>query len=399
MTAILPEEEARRECLGFMSELDGSPLGTALLRPGHGRMFGVLVCTDGTVLRAFSGELENELLVPGFVPPVFDVATYRSILASYDRLIKSSTDHKTLSRKCWEELKQLYHLHCFDGSVCDLASVFPNAPSGTGDCCAPRLLSHAYSLGKKPASMCEFFYGSGSMEHKSFQTPCDSRCKPLLPHLVGLDIVYRDSSIVVVNKPSGMLSIEGKGPDKQDCIASRVRSLFPSCIAQPCIHRLDQATSGLMVLGLTEEAHRKLSMDFEQRNVHKEYEALVDGLILDDSGTIDLPMRLDVDNRPHQIVDFSLGKPALTEWRKLSIENRFGHKVTRLRLIPHTGRTHQLRVHCAYGLEHPILGDALYGSSSGSDPSVPRLMLQARVLEFHHPVTGELMHFELDSEF
>jgi len=110
-------------------------------------------------------------------------------------------------------------------------------------------------------------------------------------------------------------------------------------------------------------------------------------------------MRLDVDNRPHQIVDSSLGKPALTEWQKLSIENHFGRKVTRLRLIPHTGRTHQLRVHCAYGLEHPILGDALYGSSSGSDPSVPRLMLQARVLEFHHPVTGELMHFELEEEF
>jgi len=399
MGSILPEDAARQESLRLMSELDSSSLGTALLQPGHGRMFGVLVCTDGTVLRAFSGELEGELLVPGFVPPAFDVASYRSILASYDRLIKNSTDHRSLSRKCWEELKQLYNFHCFDGSVCNLSTVFPDAPSGTGDCCAPRLLSHAYSLDKKPASMCEFFYGSGSMEHKSFHSPCDARCKPLLPCLVGLDIVYQDSSIVVVNKPSGMLSIEGKGPDKQDCIASRVRSFFPSCIAQPCIHRLDQATSGLMVLGLTEEAHRKLSMDFEQRNVHKEYEALVDGLILDDSGTIDLPMRLDVDNRPLQIVDSSLGKPALTEWQKLSIENHFGRKVTRLRLIPHTGRTHQLRVHCAYGLEHPILGDALYGCSSGSDPSVPRLMLQARVLEFHHPVTGELMHFELEEEF
>ena len=399
MRSILPVEEARPGCLELMSELDSSPLGTALLRPGHGRMFGVLVCTDGTVLRAFSGELENELLVPGFVPPVFDVASYRSILASYDRLIKSSTDHRSLSRKCWEELKQLYNFHCFDGSVCSLASVLPDAPSGTGDCCAPRLLNHAYSLGKKPASMCEFFYGGGSMEHKSFHSPCDSRCKPLLPHLIGLDIIYQDSSIVVVNKPSGMLSIEGKGPDKQDCIASRVRALYPSCIAQPCIHRLDQATSGLMVLGLTEEAHRKLSMDFEQRNVHKEYEALVEGLILGESGTIDLPIRLDVDNRPHQIVDFSLGKPALTEWQKLSIENRSGRKVTRLRLIPHTGRTHQLRVHCACGLNHPILGDALYGCSSGSVPSEPRLMLQARVLGFHHPITGERLRFELESEF
>ena len=399
MRSILPVEEARPGCLELMSELDSSPLGTALLRPGHGRMFGVLVCTDGTVLRAFSGEMEGELLVPGFVPPAFDIGSYCSVLFDYDRLIKNSPDHRSLSRKCWEELKQLYRFHCFDGSVCNLASVFPDAPSGTGDCCAPRLLSHAYGQGKKPASLCEFFYGSGSMNHKSFHSPCDSRCRPLLPFLTGLDIVYQDSSLVVVNKPSGMLSIEGKGADKQDCIASRVRSFFPACIAQPCVHRLDQATSGLMVLGLTEEAHRSLSMDFERRNVYKEYEALVEGLILEDAGTISLPMRLDVDNRPHQIVDFTLGKPALTEWKKLSIENRNGRKVTRLRLIPHTGRTHQLRVHCAYGLNHPILGDALYGGSSDSVPSEPRLMLQARVLEFPHPVTGERMHFELEEEF
>ncbi len=395
MRAILPEEAARLECLKLMEELDSSPLGTALLRPGHGRMFGILVCTDGTVLRAFSGELEGELDVPPFVPPAFDVASYRSVLASYDAPIKNSADHRILSRRCWEELKRLYRFHCFDGSTCTLDQIFPDAPSGTGDCCAPRLLSHAYGLGKRPTSMCEFFYGSGSMEHKSFHSPCDSRCKPLLPAIIGLDIVYQDSSVVVVNKPSGMLSIEGKGPDKQDCIASRVRAFFPGCIAQPCIHRLDQATSGLMVLGLTDEAHRSLSMSFEQRSVHKEYEALVEGLILEPSGSIDLPMRLDVDNRPRQVVDLQLGKPALTEWRKLSIENLDGRKVTRLNLIPHTGRTHQLRVHCAYGLGHPILADALYGNPD----SASRLMLQARVLEFRHPVTGEHMRFELEADF
>ena len=397
MNPILPEESAKAECLKLMDELDSDCLGRALEAGGHGRMFGVLVCTDGTALRAFSGELEGELLVPGFVPPVFDVDSYRSVLAGYDRLIKNSADHKALSRRCWQELMQLYRFHCFDGSECTLSDVFPDAPSGTGDCCAPRLLSHAYALGKKPASMCEFFYGSGSLPHKSFHAPCDARCRRLLPHLTGLDIVYQDSSIVVVNKPAGILSIEGRGPDKQDCIASRVRSFFPSCIAQPCIHRLDQATSGLMVLGLTDQAHDKLSLDFEQRRVYKEYEALVEGLILETSGTIDLPMRLDVDNRPHQIVDHENGKSALTEWQRLSVENVNGRKVTRLRLIPHTGRTHQLRVHCAYGLGHPILGDAIYGNGISEDS--PRLMLQARVLEFNHPVTGEPMRFELEAEF
>ena len=397
MNPILPEESAKAECLKLMDELDSGCLGRALEAGGHGRMFGVLVCTDGTALRAFSGELEGELLVPGFVPPVFDVDSYRSVLAGYDRLIKNSADHRVLSRRCWQELMQLYRFHCFDGSECTLSDVFSDAPSGTGDCCAPRLLSHAYALGKKPASMCEFFYGSGSQPHKSFHAPCDARCRRLLPFITGLDIVYQDSSVVVVNKSAGMLSIEGRGPDKQDCIASRVRSFFPSCIVQPCIHRLDQATSGLMVLGLTDVAHDTLSLDFEQRRVYKEYEALVEDLILETSGTIDLPMRLDVDNRPHQIVDHENGKSALTEWERLSIENLNGRKVTRLRLIPHTGRTHQLRVHCAYGLGHPILGDALYGNGLSKD--APRLMLKARVLDFRHPDTGEDMHFELEAEF
>lgn len=397
MNPILPLEEARKECLKLIEELDSSPLGKALMVPGHGRMFGVLVCTDGTILRAFSGELEGELLVDGFVPPLFDVDSYRAVLYRYDKLIKGSLDHRNLSRKCWEELKELYSFTCFDGSVTSLTSVLPNSPSGTGDCCAPRLLSHAYSLGKKPASLCEFFYGNGSMDHKSFQSPCDSRCKPLLPFIIGLDIIYQDSDIVVVNKPSEMLSIEGKGEDKQDCVASRVRSFFPSCISQPCIHRLDQATSGLMVLGFTKEAHDRLSLDFENRQVHKEYEALVEGLILEESGTIDLPIRLDVDNRPHQIVDPIQGKNAVTDWVRLSIENLYGQKVTRLRLIPKTGRTHQLRVHCASGLGHPILGDALYGS--GQKEEVPRLMLQARSLSFNHPITGKLMSFELDADF
>ena len=397
MNPILPEDDARTECLKLMEELDSSPLGRMLKTSGHGRMFGVLVCTDGTVLRAFSGELEGELLVPLFVPPVFDVDSYRAVLYSYDRLIKNSSDHRTLSRKCWQDLMKLYRFHCFDGSVCTLYDVFPDAPSGTGDCCAPRLLSHAYALGKKPASLCEFFYGSGSLPHGSFHAPCDARCRRLLPHLTGLDIVYQDSSVVVVNKPAGMLSIEGKGPDKQDCIASRVRSFFPSCIAQPCIHRLDQATSGLMVLGLTKEAHDRLSLVFENRQVHKEYEALVGGLILEKSGTVDLPIRLDVENRPHQIVDLKQGKNAVTDWIRLSIENMYGHKVTRLRLIPKTGRTHQLRVHCASGLGHPILGDTLYGS--GQKEEAPRLMLQARSLSFNHPISGKLMSFELDADF
>ena len=123
----------------------------------------------------------------------------------------------------------------------------------------------------------------------------------------------------------------------------------------------------------------------------------MDGLILGGNGTIDLPIRLDVENRPHQIVDLNLGKGAVTGWTRLSIENRYDRKVTRLKLVPETGRTHQLRVHCASGLGHPILGDALYGQAP--DQTVPRLMLQAKVLEFDHPITKEHLRFVLDADF
>lgn len=397
MTDIFRAEPARSHCLKLMDELDSSSLGSALMQNGHGRMFGILVCSDGTALKAFSGELEGKYIVEGFVPPVFDVPLFEETMARYEHLIKRNLNHRELSRECWKELQKLYSFNCFNGTKQALISINDSLPSGTGDCCAPKLLSYAYGLRKKPLSLCEFFYGSGSFPHRSFQSPCDTRCKPILPAIIGLDIVYRDDDIVVINKPARMLSIEGKGEDKKDCIASRVRDLYPSCIKQPCIHRLDQATSGLMVLGLTQKAHNRLSLDFEQRKVHKEYEALVDGLILEESGTIDLPIRLDVENRPHQIVDPENGKKACTQWQKLCIENRFGKKTTRLRLIPETGRTHQLRVHCAKGLGTPILGDALYGNAPTGE--ITHLMLQARVLEFIHPVTGEYLRFELDPEF
>ena len=397
MTNIFRPEPAKSLCLSLMEELDSSSLGEALMKNGHGRMFGILVCTDGTILKAFSGELEGNYTEEGFVPPAFDVSLFEETMGRYEHMIKRNLNHRELSRECWKELQKLYRFNCFDGSEISLDSIKDNLPSGTGDCCAPKLLSHAYGLKKRPLSLCEFFYGNGSFPHKSFQNPCDTRCKPILPAIIGLDIIYLDDDIVVVNKPCGMLSIEGKGEDKQDCIASRVRNLYPSSISQPCIHRLDQATSGLMVLGLTGEAHDRLSADFEQRRVHKEYEALVEGLILEESGTIELPLRLDVENRPHQIVDRVNGKKAVTNWHRLSIENRFGKKGTRLRLVPETGRTHQLRVHCAQGLGTPIVGDALYGTAPEGE--INRLMLQARVLEFTHPVSGKNLRFELDPDF
>lgn len=403
MTNILPLEPARTICLGLAAKLDSSPLGDALKRPGHGRMFGVLVCTDGTVYKAFSGLLEGRYEHEGFVPPVFPVKDMEDLLALHDGIIKGMKDprdSKEASRACWNEVQKLYRFHCYDGLVRTLSEIFPNAPSGTGDCCAPKLLNHAYKNGRKPLSMAEFFYGAGSHEHMEFQPPCDFRCRPILKHMLGLDIVYYDGDIVVVDKPSGMLSIEGKGPDKQDCMASRVRGLYEGCIQQPCVHRLDQATSGLLVLGLTKAAHDRLSLSFERKEVHKTYEALVHGIVEGKDGIVDLPIRLDVSNRPYQIVDFENGKKAVTKWRRLSIENLYGTKCTRLELEPLTGRTHQLRMHCTYGLGHPIVGDTLYGNQElDAKCNVPRMMLQARRLSFIHPVSGEPMAFELEADF
>jgi len=194
---------------------------------------------------------------------------------------------------------------------------------------------------------------------------------------------------VVIDKPSGMLSVPGKGVDKADCAAARVRRAIPNAEGPLIVHRLDMDTSGLMVFGLDPDAQRHLSAQFEARRVGKAYCALVAGIIEAETGIIDVPMRLDVDRRPIQIVDHDQGRSAITRWRVLTLEvDR-----TRLRLEPETGRTHQLRVHCAH-IGHPILGDVIYGPQPQTANSAPRLMLHACLLEFHDPTTAEHVRFE-----
>ena len=394
MNAVLPSSEAEKLCTQWIAELDNSSLGRKLMEKNCGRMLGILLCTDGTIYKAFSGELLGAFTHEGFVNPVFDVCKMQDILKEADLKIKSETDKEkcsNISRYYWKEIQKLYNFHCFDNSVRNLYDIHPNCQAGTGDCCAPRLLNHCYKEGKKPLSMAEFYYGNGPAVHKMFYTPCDERCKPILKHILGLDIVYLDDDIVVVNKPSGLLAIEGK--TEFDCVASRVREMY-GAIAQPCVHRLDQATSGLMVLALNQSSHDALCRDFEERRVYKEYTAVVEGVIVENKGSVNLPMRLDTDNRPHQIVDYSQGKQAVTDWEKLVVFKLDGRNVSKLKLIPHTGRTHQLRLHCAQGLKHPIVNDSLYGSNPDNKP----LMLRASKLEFTHPRTKKIMSFELDNE-
>lgn len=202
-----------------------------------------------------------------------------------------------------------------------------------------------------------------------------------------MEILYQNEDIVVVDKPSGLLSIPGRGPEKIDSVSHRIRQMFPDCLAQPSVHRLDMDTSGLLVLALTAASHRHLSLQFQNRETDKHYLALLDGELAGEEGTITLPFRLDIENRPHQIYDEIHGKIGTTHWKKLGIENG----KTRIAFHPITGRTHQLRVHSAHpkGLGIPIVDDPLYGN--GDLPG--KMKLHACELTFTHPTTGEKMTF------
>lgn len=214
-------------------------------------------------------------------------------------------------------------------------------------------------------------------------------------HTNSLDIhiVHDDEQFIVVNKPGGLLSVPGRGPEKQDCVVRRLQQIYPAMIEQPSVHRLDMYTSGLMVVAISSEVHRILSRQFETRKVHKEYTALLEGTVENPEGEIQLPFRLDPDNRPYQIYDPVHGKMGVTRWQRLGHEN--GR--TRIRFIPLTGRTHQLRLHAANqrGLGCPIVGDSLYGSGNEGE----QMMLHASYLSFTHPDTHEVVSFSSQPPF
>lgn len=319
---------------------------------------------------------------------------------------------------CSQSLQKIFALYdfaCFDGKRRSLMEICAQRlgkgadgkprlpPNGTGECCEPKLIDYAFSHGLTPVSMAEVYWGKETdsrVNGKSYP-PCDERCGIILPAMLGLEILYRDESIVVVNKQSGVLSVPGRGPEKADSIASRLRHLFPDCIEQPSVHRLDMETSGILVLALTKEAHRTLSMQFERGGIEKQYVALLDGNLLErkipSHGQSELYFRVDLDNRPHQMWDEVYGKKAVTEWNIIRVENYTApdgtkSRATRVLFTPHTGRTHQLRLASAdsHGFGVPIIGDTLYGTCSAGQ----RLLLHATKLSFTHPATGERMTFE-----
>ena len=297
----------------------------------------------------------------------------------------------------------------------NLLSIFADTPrrvppAGAGDCCAPKLLQCAFLNGLRPVCMAEFWWGASPAgevrHHLHFYPACRGKCLPILTHMLqGLDvekggyehavsqpleIVYEDEWLAVVNKPAGMKSVPGR--EGGVSVLEEMRRRRPGCPSATPVHRLDMDTSGLLVVAYGVDVYKELQAQFAARAVKKRYVALLDGAPdRPPHGEITLPLRPDPLDRPYQKVDFDAGKPAVTEYWILGTEGN----ATRVALFPHTGRTHQLRVHCAHaaGLGAPILGDRLYGHGGG------RLCLHAEAITFTHPVTGRKMNFERKAEF
>lgn len=269
-------------------------------------------------------------------------------------------------------------------------------PSGSGECCAPKLLQYAFLHHLRPLCIAEFWQGrSPRMEirhHDHYYPACRGKCKPILEWMLGSDIIkvksdkhfslimiHCSESFLVVNKPAGLLSVPGL--TDEESVESMLREHYGDIFM---VHRLDQDTSGLMVVARTAEAYHHLQRQFLTHTVYKRYVAVLDGTVTG-SGTISLPLRPDIMDRPRQLVDYEHGKPAVTDYDVLSTS---GGR-TLIALTPLSGRTHQLRVHCAHpdGLGVPILGDRLYGQSAD------RLYLHAETLSFNHPDTSECITF------
>lgn len=302
------------------------------------------------------------------------------------------------------------------GEVKDLSALFQVTtqkvpPAGAGECAAPKLLQYAFKHGMKPLAIAEFWWGqspkSQVRQHQNFYAACKGKCQPILAHMLAgmemdenpllhnpaegkeLEIVYQDEVMVVINKPAEFLSVPGKSIE--DSVYTRMKGTFPDATGPIIVHRLDMSTSGLIVIALTKQAHKALQQQFINRTVDKRYIALLAGDIAAEGGRITLPLRVDLDDRPRQLVCYEHGRTAETQWEV--IERKVG--TTKVYFYPKTGRTHQLRMHAAHaaGLNTPIVGDDLYGTQA------ERLCLHAELLALDHPISQERMVFQVNSDF
>jgi len=344
------------------------------------------------------------------------VARKRKELAAFEDEIGSiKKERKEKSNYLQQTLFSKYAFLNHKKESRSLLDIFNNPaikpPAGSGDCSAPKLLQHAFLNDLTPICMAEFWWGispnSAIRKHKNFYPACQGRCKPILTHMLGgiemdenlllenlaenqeLEIVYEDNVLLIVNKPSEFLSVPGK--NISDSVYTRIKEKYPKATGPLIVHRIDMSTSGILLLTKTKEAHKVLQSQFIKRTIKKRYVALLDGDLTENSGTIKLPLRVDLDDRPRQLVDFEYGKNAETNWQIIKKENG----KTKVYFYPITGRTHQLRVHAAHkdGLNTPIVGDDLYGKKEN------RLHLHAEFIEFSHPETNKKMSFTIAADF
>jgi tRNA pseudouridine32 synthase/23S rRNA pseudouridine746 synthase len=336
-----------------------------------------------------------------------------TLLAEIEQL---KQQRKTLSQQLQNKLFDQYNFLNSSGIEKNLRQIFEQTvnkdpPAGAGECAAPKLLHYAFQNNMKPLAMAEFWWGASPKseirQHKKYYPACQGKCQPILAHMLAgieidnnplldnpavtltIDIIYQDDEMLIINKPSGLLSVPGK--NIEDSVYFRMKMAYPNVDSPLIVHRLDMSTSGLMVIALTKKSHKKLQQQFINRTVEKRYIALLSGTLQTDEGDIDLPLRVDLDDRPRQLVCYQYGRHAETKWQVIERKN----DTTRVYFYPKTGRTHQLRVHSAHinGLNMPIIGDDLYGTKAN------RLHLHAELLSLVHPVTKKTMTFQVEPDF
>ncbi len=345
------------------------------------------------------------------------IEALRTELAVFDKQLEDLKEkRKSMSNALQKDIFDSYYFLNSRKEKRSLQSIFQNTidhkpPAGAGECAAPKLLEFAFEHDFKPLCLGEFWWGASPKSeirvHKQVYPACRGKCEPILGHMLEgietdenpmlqnpaenkeLEIVFEDDYLIVVNKPAEFLSVPGK--NIEDSVYTRMKIKYPDATGPLIVHRLDMSTSGILVLAKDKKVHFHLQKQFIKRNVQKRYVALLDGIVTEDNGTIDLPLRVDLDDRPRQLVCYEHGKRAVTKWEV--VERRTNQ--TLIYFYPITGRTHQLRVHAAHvlGLNAPIIGDDLYGKRES------RLHLHAQFLQFTHPITKEAIKIKVDADF
>lgn len=332
-----------------------------------------------------------------------------------DKINELKNTRKELSAWAQQEIFNHYKFLNAKNETKNILDIFKNStqniPAGSGDCCAPKLLQYAFLNNLTPVCMAEFWWGkplnSSVRKHKNYYTACTGKCKPILTHMLNglsindnplierlqkkkeIQILFEDDDLLVINKPHELLSVAGKEVD--DSVYKRIKTKYPKATGPLIVHRLDMSTSGILLIAKNKETHKKLQAQFLNKTVKKRYVALLDGVLQEKKGIITLPLRVDLNDRPKQLVCNTYGKQTITKWEIIEVKNN----KTRVYFYPITGRTHQLRIHSSHnlGLNTAIIGDDLYGSESN------RLHLHAEKISFIHPINNQWVEFTCKPSF